>query len=329
MKQTSDGLFQHPGLRSFLIKPRLPLFIGVLVLLALFARREWLLAGFIVSMLGEFIQIWCFASLDKNATLTIRGPYTMVRNPMYLGRFFIPLGFLMLLGQWWLLLAYAVIYWMYMDARVQREEAHLKPIFGAPYEAYCAQVRRFVPGWPQPGTTRGLLELDAVFAEQRRAQPAGHAGRLGADGRLDDLGPAGAARLNTMTDTPDPPRLPRPPERRPAQPAPRGGSGRARHRHPLQRQGARRCRGILHQRRLGARARRQGARPPRPAAADQAEGQGRAVLPLTAHATHGPHATHKTRLQETPDDQHPPEPAGRRMDHDRDRGPRPTMSAGC
>jgi protein-S-isoprenylcysteine O-methyltransferase Ste14 len=124
----------------------------VLVLLALFARREWLLAGFVVSMFGELIQIWCFAALDKNSTLTVRGPYTMVRNPMYLGRFFIPLGFLMLLGQWWLLLAYAVAYWMYMDARVQREEAHLKPIFGAPYAAYCAQVRRFVPGWPQPGT---------------------------------------------------------------------------------------------------------------------------------------------------------------------------------
>nr|MCU0964593.1 hypothetical protein [Burkholderiaceae bacterium] len=107
MRQTSDGLFQHPGLRSFLVKTRLPLFIAVLVLLAFFARREWLLAGFVVSMVGEFIQIWCFASLDKNATLTIRGPYTMVRNPMYLGRFFIPLGFLMLLGQWWLLLAYA------------------------------------------------------------------------------------------------------------------------------------------------------------------------------------------------------------------------------
>ena len=152
MKPTSDGLFQHSGLRSVLVKLRLPLFIVVLLLVAPFVRREWLLAGFVVSMVGEFIQIWCFASLDKNATLTIRGPYTMVRNPMYLGRFFIPLGFLMLLGQWWLLLAYAVIYWLYMDARVQREEAHLKPIFGAPYEAYCAQVRRFVPGWPLRGT---------------------------------------------------------------------------------------------------------------------------------------------------------------------------------
>lgn len=151
MKPTSDGLFQHPGLRSFLVKMRLPLFILLLVLVAPFAQREWLLAGFVVSMIGEFIQLWCFASLDKNMTLTIRGPYTMVRNPMYLGRFFIPFGFLMLLGQWWLLLAYTVIYWLYMDARVQREEAHLRPIFGAPYEDYCAKVRRFVPGWPLAG----------------------------------------------------------------------------------------------------------------------------------------------------------------------------------
>jgi len=155
MKSTSDGLFQHPGLRSFLVKARKPLFILVLVLVAPFAKREWLLAGFIVSMIGEFIQLWCFASLDKNLTLTIRGPYTMVRNPMYLGRFFIPLGFLMLLGQWWLLVAYAVIYWLYMDARVQREEAHLKPIFGAPYEDYCAKVRRFVPGSPLAGKQVG------------------------------------------------------------------------------------------------------------------------------------------------------------------------------
>ena len=151
MKQTSDGLFQHPGLRSFLVKMRLPLFIVVLLLLAPFVKREWLLAGFVVSMIGEFIQIWCFASLDKNATLTVRGPYTMVRNPMYLGRFFILLGFLMLLGNGWLILAYTLLYWGYMQARVQREEAHLRPIFGAAYVEYCASVRRFVPGLPLAG----------------------------------------------------------------------------------------------------------------------------------------------------------------------------------
>lgn len=164
MKSTSDGLFQHDGLRRWLVRLRLPLFVAALLAMALFARADWLLAGFLVSMVGEFIQLWCFASLDKNATLTIRGPYTMVRNPMYLGRFFIPFGFLMLLGQWWLLLVYALLYWKYMDARVEREEAHLRPIFGQPYEDYCAKVRRFVPGLPVPGRQVGYLNW-ALFRQ--------------------------------------------------------------------------------------------------------------------------------------------------------------------
>jgi protein-S-isoprenylcysteine O-methyltransferase Ste14 len=165
MKSTSDGLFQHSGLRSWLVKLRLPLFIVVLMLLAPFVRHDWLLAGFTVSMVGELIQLWCFASLDKNATLTARGPYSMVRNPMYLGRFFILLGFLMLLGNGWLLLAYAVVYWLYMDARVRREEAHLRPIFGAAYEDYCRTVRRCA-GWPPPAAA--AYGAGSSSGEQRR-----------------------------------------------------------------------------------------------------------------------------------------------------------------
>ena len=145
------SVFNHPGLRRLLVRLRVPLAIVAIVVAVPFLRREWLVAGFLVSMVGEFIQLWSFASLDKNSDLAIRGPYAMVRNPMYLGRFFIIFGFLMLLGSAWLLLAYAIVYWLYMDTRVEREEAHLKPIFGPRYEEYCAKVHRFIPGPPLPG----------------------------------------------------------------------------------------------------------------------------------------------------------------------------------
>lgn len=147
------GLFHHPGLRRTLVRLRKPIAVACLLALLPFARREWLLAGFSVSMLGEALQVWCFAALDKNATLTVRGPYTLVRNPMYLGRFFILLGFVMLAGNAWLVLGYTLAYWFYMDARVQREEARLQPIFGPAYDAYRSVVRRFVPGWPAAGHT--------------------------------------------------------------------------------------------------------------------------------------------------------------------------------
>ena len=151
MSPTSNAPLQHPALRRFLVRMRAPIVVLAVLALARYVRPEWLLPGFAVSMVGEFIQLWCFASLDKNSTLTARGPYTMVRNPMYLGRFFILLGFLMLLGNPWLIGVYAIGYWFYMDPRVRREEARLAPIFGAAYEAYCAKVRRFLPTWPATG----------------------------------------------------------------------------------------------------------------------------------------------------------------------------------
>jgi len=145
------SLFNHPGVRRAYVRLRVPLAILAIVLLFPFLQRIWLLAGFAVSMFGELIQLWSFASLDKNSDLAIRGPYALVRNPMYLGRYFILLGFLILLGAWWVLVVYSVVYWFYMDTRVEREEAHLRPIFGPRYDEYCAKVRRFVPGAPLAG----------------------------------------------------------------------------------------------------------------------------------------------------------------------------------
>lgn len=162
------SLFNHPGLRHFLVRLRVPLAIVAIVVAVPFLKRDWLLAGFIVSMVGEFIQLWSFASLDKNSDLAIRGPYAMVRNPMYLGRFFIIFGFLMLLGSTPLLIAYAVVYWFYMDTRVEREEAHLKPIFGARYAEYCAKVHRFIPGPPLPGQPVGYWNW-ALFRQNNAA----------------------------------------------------------------------------------------------------------------------------------------------------------------
>jgi protein-S-isoprenylcysteine O-methyltransferase Ste14 len=151
MIQSVKSLFASKGLRRVIVALRVPLTIVVLVLLLPLLEQRWLAAGFVVSMAGLAIQLWCFASLDKNSDLAARGPYALVRNPMYLGRFFIIGGFLLLLGQPWILLPYAVGYWLYMDSRVGREEARLRQIFGESYARYCAQVRRFVPGLPAPG----------------------------------------------------------------------------------------------------------------------------------------------------------------------------------
>lgn len=157
------AVFNHPGLRKFWCRIRYPFAAGLLVVLAwLFWRTAvapfWFWTGFGVSMLGEFIQLWCFAALKKEKVLACRGPYVLVRNPMYLGRYFIVLGVFLLFGEpgLWAVLPYTVFYWFYMYNRVRREEAKLIGIFGADYEAYCRNVNRFLPS-PRGGNLGNVL----------------------------------------------------------------------------------------------------------------------------------------------------------------------------
>ncbi|MDH5220319.1 MAG: hypothetical protein OEW94_03705, partial [Betaproteobacteria bacterium] len=92
------AFFNHPGFRKFWVRSRIVLVLALFVAVLWFADARWLWPGFLVSMIGELVQLWCFASLDKNRDLACNGPYTLVRNPMYLGRFLIVLGMVMLLG---------------------------------------------------------------------------------------------------------------------------------------------------------------------------------------------------------------------------------------
>lgn len=143
--------FNHAGMRTVFLKARVPLGIAAAAALIWFARPDWFWAGFAVSMFGEIIQLWSFASLNKNADLACNGPYALVRNPMYLGRYFIILGALLLLGSIWLLVLYTLVYYFYMVNRVSREEERLRPALGPAYADYCTKVNRFLPGAPYKG----------------------------------------------------------------------------------------------------------------------------------------------------------------------------------
>lgn len=146
----SEGVhafFHSEKLRKFFVSYRWLFVPAGILAIFYFAKAEWFWWAFAVSLFGELIQLWCFASLDKQSELAYNGLYKYSRNPMYLGRFFIVLGYVMLLGIPWLIAPYAVFYYLYMWHRVQREEAKLKKIFGAPYEDYCQRVNRFFPSF--------------------------------------------------------------------------------------------------------------------------------------------------------------------------------------
>ena len=72
------------------------------------------------------------------------GPYGYTRNPMYLGHliFMLGLGLVTRSKLAWLILL-ANVPWFHM--RVLEDEERLREHFGEEYEAYCRDVKRWVP----------------------------------------------------------------------------------------------------------------------------------------------------------------------------------------
>lgn len=140
-------LFNHPGLRRLFLKLRIPIVVLLVAVWPWWIQPDLLWWGVLVTLLGEALQVWCFACIEKEKVLTIRGPYQLCRNPMYLGRYLLILGFIVATGNWLVCVIYTAVYWFYMVNRVKREEPVLENIFGDPYRQYVADVNRFMPGF--------------------------------------------------------------------------------------------------------------------------------------------------------------------------------------
>jgi len=139
-------IFNNRKIRKAFIKLRLPL--GSLLFIFLLSQLEpaWFFPGLTVSIFGQLLQIWCMSTIKTQKELTVTGPYMFVRNPMYLGRFFLIFGIMLMTGNPWLLGLLVIIYYFYMVNRVKREEKILAGLFGRDYEDYCRDVHPYLPG---------------------------------------------------------------------------------------------------------------------------------------------------------------------------------------
>jgi protein-S-isoprenylcysteine O-methyltransferase Ste14 len=116
--------------------------VSILVLLECFAR-------FAIQGAGTP------APLLPTRHLVVKGLYRYVRNPMYLAVVSAILGQSMILGNL-SLLAYGALVWLTFHLFVLAyEEPTLRRTFGAEYDAFCANVPRWVPRLsPWSGSTK-------------------------------------------------------------------------------------------------------------------------------------------------------------------------------
>lgn len=158
---TADTVPQTKLLKSRIKVTRYFALLGVFMLLFCTPKldfedvTEWLgYACLIVAVLG---RMFCtmYVGGRKNAELVATGPYSIVRNPLYVFSFIGVLGLGLVSGMLTFLFLIAGIFILYYPRVVAREEGFLEERFGDAYRQYKANVPAWIPNfklWRSPET---------------------------------------------------------------------------------------------------------------------------------------------------------------------------------
>ena len=104
--------------------------------------------GFVAILAAIALRLWCTLYIGdrKNDELAMTGPYSVCRNPLYLGSMLGAVGVGMQTGMASFAVLGGLICWAIFAVVVRREEAYLHGRFGPAYARYCARTPRF---WPR------------------------------------------------------------------------------------------------------------------------------------------------------------------------------------
>lgn len=132
---------------------------GFSILLVLIARDYPNWEGITICFVGATLRFWASGYLMKDNEMTIGGPYSYTRNPLYLGTYLMAIGVTIAIEAWVLAALLSVLFWAIYHYIILDEEIKLKRLFGKPYENYLNEVSRFFPTL-KPMTRNRLDNID-------------------------------------------------------------------------------------------------------------------------------------------------------------------------
>jgi protein-S-isoprenylcysteine O-methyltransferase Ste14 len=155
------GICQRAFAKNLLFSVLVPGTVGVIVPVWAFEHPPAQVSvaailGGLALIIGASMYAWCVwdfavvghgtpAPIDPPRNLVVRGLYKYTRNPMYVGVLCIIVAWALLFRSMTLAIYGAsVAASFHLFVRLY-EEPHLKKVFGASYEHYCSEVRRWLP----------------------------------------------------------------------------------------------------------------------------------------------------------------------------------------
>ena len=117
-----------------------------------------------VGLLGQLIRAITLGYTPKGTSgrnthgqvaeeLNTKGMYSLMRNPLYLGNFFMWFAIILFIDIHWFSILYIMCFWMYYERIIFAEENFLRNKYGEPYLKWTMETPIFIPrlmGWKQP-----------------------------------------------------------------------------------------------------------------------------------------------------------------------------------
>jgi protein-S-isoprenylcysteine O-methyltransferase Ste14 len=121
----------------------------------------WLSFGMYVSF-----RVWStlFVGGRKDQELQTEGPYSVTRNPLYVGSFFLALSVVFFLKSLLLLAVIVIMGAVYLTGVIRGEERFLEEKFGERFREYCRRTPRFLPN---PGRYRAAASVVVNLKDMR------------------------------------------------------------------------------------------------------------------------------------------------------------------
>lgn len=154
-----------------------PAALAAIVMPPVFAEGSWPdfaidAAAWIAFALGAVMRFWStmYIGSRKQDVVVAEGPYSVCRNPLYVGSFLLAISGGLFLKSLIFTGALALVVVIYLAGTVPAEEEFLRNRLGSPYVEYCGRVPRYWPAWRLFRTPRRVdVDVQSLRQEWARA----------------------------------------------------------------------------------------------------------------------------------------------------------------
>lgn len=124
--------------------------------------------GLPVSFCGLALRAWAAGHLRKDSKLARSGPYSHLRNPLYVGTLLVAAGLVLASQSIGLGILFAAVFGLIYLPVIQLEEQHLRSLF-PDYAAYAREVRALLPRF---GASLSTVRFDPALYRKNREYEA-------------------------------------------------------------------------------------------------------------------------------------------------------------